>query len=62
MGWPIAGRLILLVKNIDYKQVYMFVVCLDGGYNGVSIMKTGSTKKNSLPWGTIYQVFCTSQP
>ena len=23
----------------------MFVVCLDGGYNGVSIMKTGSTKK-----------------
>ena len=45
MGWAITGR---LVKNIDYKQVYMFVVCLGGGYNGVSTMKTESTKKSSL--------------
>ena len=62
MVWAIVGRLILLVKNLYYKQVYMFVVCLDGGYNGVSIMKTGSTKMGFLMWGTIYQVFCTSQP
>ena len=59
----ITNRLILLVTNIDYKQVYLYVwLCLDGGYNGVSIMKTGSTKKISLPRGTTYQVFCTSQP
>ena len=25
----------------------MFVVCLDGGYNGVSTMKTESTKRDS---------------
>ena len=45
MGWAVAGRLILLVKNIDYKRVYKFVVCLDGGYNGVSTIKTESAKK-----------------
>ena len=39
----------------------MFVVCLDGGYNGVSTMKTGSSKKNSQLWWAIYQLFCTSQ-
>ena len=46
MGWAITGRLILLVKKIDFKQVYMFgFVYLDRGYNGVSTMKTWKYKK-----------------